>query len=446
MKESCNSVVILAAGDGSRLKSSLPKVFHKIGGLSLVDHVIRSAKGINPAEIIVVLKPKFADYPLEFGADIKKAYQEKPIGSADTVKCAMPVMNEDGNGYVYVLYADIPLVSFETLQKLYEVAENGNAGVVVLAMDASGSKGLGKLKLAGNTNDGKIQSIVEAKDAQATDNTVPLCNAGLLIKKGLLRKFINKIEPSPITGEFYITKIVEMAYEAGYTCRYFEGSKKELSGANTRSELAQLEQNFQERERQKHMDNGVTLTSPETVFFSFDTVLEQDVTVLPYVVFLKNVHVKTGATVGPFCVLEGSTVNNAQVGPFSRLRTGSEICDGAKIGNFVEIKNSTISEGAKVNHLTYIGDSEVGKSTNIGAGTITCNYDGFKKYRTKIGENVFIGSNTALVAPVEIGDNAMVGAGSVITKDVKSDDLAIARGTQTALEGGSIRFRNSRKG
>ncbi len=445
MNKSCDSVIILAAGDGSRLKSSLPKVFHKIGGLSLLDHVINSAKKINPAEIIAVLKPKFADYPLEFNADIKKAYQEKPIGSADAVKCAMQVMDENDDGYVYVLYADIPLVSPETLQKLSDVAKNGNAGVVVLAMDARGTQGLGKLQCAGSTNSDEIKGIVEAKDALATDNTIPLCNAGLLIKKSLLRQFINKIEPSAVTGEVYITKIVEMAYAAGYKCRYFEGKKEELAGANTRAELAQLEMYFQNRERKKHLDNGVTLTAPETVFFSYDTVLEQDVTVLPYVVFLKNVHVKTGAIVGPFCVLEGSTVNNAQIGPFSRLRTGSEICDGAKVGNFVEIKNSTISEGAKVNHLTYIGDSEVGKSTNIGAGTITCNYDGFKKYKTKIGENVFIGSNTALVAPVEIEDNAMVGAGSVITKSVKSGDLAIARGVQKTLENGAIRFKESRK-
>ena len=257
----------------------------------------------------------------------------------------------------------------------------------------------------------------------------------------MLNNLLFKIEPSEITHEFYITEIVRLAYESGFDCRYCEASKEELSGANTRAELATLERYFQDKMREKIMEKGVTLIAPETVFFSYDTEIENDATIHPYVVFGKNVKIKSGAEVGPFCVVEGAEVKSAQVGPFSRLRPGSEIHDGAKIGNFVEIKNSIINEKTKVNHLSYIGDSDLGKNTNVGAGTITCNYDGFKKYRTEIGENVFIGSNSALVAPVKISDGAVIGAGSVITKDVNPNSLAIARGFQRNIENWAVNFR-----
>lgn len=437
-----NSVIILAAGNGVRLKSALPKVFHKIGGLCLVDHVIKSALGINPLEVIAVLKPEFLDCSLTF--ETKRVIQENPAGSADAVKCAMTKMDDNNDGYTYILYADIPLISSDTLLRLEEVAESKKADIVVLAMGVGDSHGLGKLQLADDGCVDHIKAIIEAKDLNSTDKTIPLCNTGLLIKKSVLRELIGKITSSKVTNEFYITQIVELAYDSGYTCTYWEGNKEELSGVNTRSELAQLENLFQKRERNKHMNNGVTLVAPETVFFSYDTELEQDVVVQPYVVFLPGVSVKSGAQVGPFCVCEGAEVNNAQVGPFSRLRTGSIIHDNAKVGNFVEIKNSVVGRGAKINHLTYIGDSEVGQGTNVGAGTITCNYDGFKKYKTKIGQNVFIGSNTALVAPVEIGDNAMIGAGSVITKNVADGDLALTRSAQKAFTNGSVLFRNNR--
>ncbi|MDR2158224.1 MAG: bifunctional UDP-N-acetylglucosamine diphosphorylase/glucosamine-1-phosphate N-acetyltransferase GlmU, partial [Holosporaceae bacterium] len=404
MEKSPNSVVILAAGVGSRLKSRVPKVFHRVGGLSLLDHVIKAAKGINPSEIAVVLNPQYKNVELEFSAYVKKAYQEVPKGTADAVACGLSALEDDENGWTYVLYGDIPLVSSETLLGLSEVARKcEKTAVVVLAMDAGDAKDLGKLEPA--EEEGAIKSVIEAKDASGFDKVVPLCNAGLLVKKNLLKRFIKKIKPSASTGEFYITEIVRLACEAGYVCRYYEGDKNELLGVNTQSELALIEKKFQERERKKHLENGVTLISPETVFFSHDTSIESDVTVYPYVVFLKNVRLKSGAQIGPFCVVEGATVSDARVGPFARLRTGANIKDGAKIGNFVEIKNSEISEGAKVNHLSYIGDANIGKNTNIGAGTITCNYDGFQKHKTFVGENVFVGSNVALVAPVQIHDN-----------------------------------------
>jgi bifunctional UDP-N-acetylglucosamine pyrophosphorylase/glucosamine-1-phosphate N-acetyltransferase len=437
------SVIILAAGYGSRLKSSLPKVFHKIGGLSLIDHVIKTASEISADEIVTVLNPKYKDFQPEVNENIIKAFQPIPNGSADTVKFAMEKLSPSDSGWVYVLYGDIPLISADSLNKMYDVAvSNPNTAVVVLAFDSGKDQNLGKLELA--EKEGTIKRIVEAKDVTEKDKVIPLCNAGLLIRRDVLNKLLYKIEPSEVTLEFYITEIVRLAYEKGFDCRYCEASKEELSGANTRAELATLEKYFQDRMREKIMDKGVTLVAPETVFFSYDTEIENDVTIHPYVVFGKNVKIKSGAEVGPFCVVEGAEVRSAQVGPFSRLRPGSEIHDGAKIGNFVEIKNSVINEKTKVNHLSYIGDSDLGKNTNVGAGTITCNYDGFKKYRTKVGENVFIGSNSALVAPVKIADGAIIGAGSVITKDVDTNSLAIARGFQRNIENWAVNFRIER--
>lgn len=434
------SVVILAAGYGSRLKSSLPKVFHKIGGLSLIDHVIRVASELYADEIVTVLNPKYENFQSEVNENIIKAFQPIPNGSADTVKFAMEKLSPSDSGWVYILYGDIPLISPDSLNKMYDVAvSNSNTAVVVLAFDAGKDQNLGKLELA--EKEGTIKRIVEAKDLTEKDKTIPLCNAGLLIRRDVLNDLLYKIEPSEVTNEFYITEIVRLAYESGFDCRYYEASKEELSGANTRAELATLERYFQDRMREKIMNKGVTLVAPETVFFSYDTEIENDVTIHPYVVFGKNVKIKSEAEVGPFCVVEGAEVRSAQVGPFSRLRPGSEIHDGAKIGNFVEIKNSVINEKAKVNHLSYIGDSDLGKNTNVGAGTITCNYDGFKKYRTEIGENVFIGSNSALVAPVKISDGAIIGAGSVITKDVDTNSLAIARGFQKNIENWAVNFR-----
>lgn len=434
------SVIILAAGNGSRLKTSAPKVLHKIGGLSLLDHVIRSAKAINPDKVVVVTKPNFALDQLKYAEGIAVAVQKEPKGTGHAVRCGLSVCCDGGgkntgeNDWVFILYADIPLVSSETLHKMTEIAgKSSDTGIVVLAMNSKEAQDLGKLEPA--ESQGTIKGILEAKDACSYNtNLLPLCNCGLLIKASLLNELIGAIKPSNATGEIYITEVVKIAYERGYTCRYYEGDSDELSGANTLAEMAVLERNFQNMMRERFMANGVTLVSPETVFFSYDTQIEPDVVVHPYVVFGEGVRVKRGAVVGPFCVVEGAEIREAQVGPFSRLRLGSEIHDGAKIGNFVEIKKSTISEKTKVNHLTYVGDSFIGKNTNVGAGTITCNYDGINKHRTDIGENVFIGSNSAIVAPVKIHDNATIGAGSVITKDVPENSLAVARGFQKNIE------------
>ncbi|MDR0753619.1 MAG: bifunctional UDP-N-acetylglucosamine diphosphorylase/glucosamine-1-phosphate N-acetyltransferase GlmU [Holosporaceae bacterium] len=439
-----NSVIILAAGIGSRLQSSLPKVFHKIGGLTLLDHVIKAAKGINPAEIVAVLNPKYNNVDLKFSSVVKRANQAVPRGTADAVKYGLKLLSDDSSEWVYVLYGDIPLISSETLQRWFLVAEKCiKTAIVILAMNSDKDNDLGKLELANEPE--VVQDVVEANDAPRDGVVSNLCNAGLLIKKSLLREFIGALKPNPQTGEFYITDMVRLACEAGYVCRYYEGDRKELLGANTRAELATLEKVFQDRERAKHLNSGVALIAPETVFFSHDTHIERDVTVYPYVVFGENVHIRSGAQVGPFCVIEGATIGNAKVGPFTRLRAGTDIRNGVKVGNFVEVKNSVIAENSRVSHLSYIGDASLGRSVNVGAGTITCNYDGFKKHKTEIGDDVFIGSNTALVAPVKVQDHSMVGAGSVVVSDVASGALAIARGSQKNIENGAINFRRIKK-
>ncbi|MDR1334075.1 MAG: bifunctional UDP-N-acetylglucosamine diphosphorylase/glucosamine-1-phosphate N-acetyltransferase GlmU, partial [Holosporaceae bacterium] len=435
-----NSAIILAAGMGTRLKSEIPKIYHKIGGLSLIDHVIATAKSINSQEIVAVLNPNYQNIKFKFEADVRRVHQSALLGTADAVRCGFEAIAGTSSQWIYVLYGDIPLITPETLAKMLNIAQSSEeTAVVVLAMDAVGSSGLGRLEPA--SQEGTIRGIIEAKDDLGSSPTLPLCNAGMLIRKDILEKFLKDIQPSSSTGEFYITEIVRLAHEGGHVCRYYQGDSRELAGVNTRAELAALENFFQERERKKHLNNGVTLVAPETVFFSHDTRLENDVTVYPYVIFSENVYVKSGAQIGPFCVVEGSFIKNAQVGPFSRLRTGTTIADAAKIGNFVEVKNSVISEQAKINHLSYVGDSDVGRNTNIGAGTITCNYDGFKKHRTTIEENVFIGSNTALVAPVKVRARATVGAGSVIVKNVEEGELAIARSDQKSIKDWYEKFR-----
>jgi bifunctional UDP-N-acetylglucosamine pyrophosphorylase/glucosamine-1-phosphate N-acetyltransferase len=356
-------------------------------------------------------------------------------------------VEKSNDGWVYVLYADIPLVSADTLRALKKVALTcPKTALVALAMNAKGSQNLGRLEAAPKA--GTIKSIVEAKDVQHSKRRrdfLDLCNCGLLIKFDVLTEMIKKIRPSSVTGEFYITEIVKLIHDAGFVCRYYEGPVEELSGANTMEELSVLEYYFQQKMRRKHMANGVRLVAPETVFFSQDTEIEADVIINPHVIFMGGVSIKSGSSIGPFCVLEGTSVNCSSVGPFARLRPETEIQDSVSIGNFVEIKNSIISERSKINHLSYVGDSFVGKETNIGAGTITCNYDGFTKYKTTIGDNVFVGSNSSIVAPVQIGNDAIVAAGSVVTENILDGDMVFARARQKNIEKGAITFRNKKK-
>lgn len=436
-----NSVIILAAGDGSRLKSSTPKIFHKVGGLSIIGHVLKTVREVSD-DIVIVLKPSYNDYEIEFSENAVRAFQERQLGTADAASCGFNHLKNQEDGWAFVLYGDIPLISADTLRSMISM-QNTDASIVVLAMNSENSVDLGKLEPA--EEPGIIKGIIEAKDASKHDKVIPLCNAGFMVKKSVLREFLPKIKPSTTTGEYYLTDIVKLAYNSGLKCRYYQGEVEELSGVNTREELANLEKYFQEKKRHEVMDNGVTLISPETVFFSYDTEIEKDATIYPYVYFSTGVRVSSGAKVGPFCVVEGTEIMEAQIGPFSRIRPGTKVFTGAKIGNFVEIKNSEVGEESKVSHLSYIGDCKIGENTNIGAGTITCNYDGFKKNKTKIGNNVFIGSNTAMIAPIEIEDGAMIAAGSVITEKVLTNELGIARGRQKNIPEYANKFRKLRR-
>ena len=336
-------------------------------------------------------------------------------------------------GDAIVLYGDTPLVRPETLAAMLD-ARGAGADVVVLGFEAADPAGYGRLIVDA---DGALQAIVEDRDATADERAIRLCNSGLLAADfATLRALLAEVRPDNAKGEYYLTDVVKHARARGLTARAITCPEAETLGVNSRADLAAAEAAFQARARAEAMANGVTLTDPATVWFALDTVIGRDVTIGPNVVFGPEVTVESGATIQAFCHLAGCHVSRgATVGPFARLRPGAEIAEDAHIGNFVEIKNAIVEEGAKVNHLTYIGDARIGRGANIGAGTITCNYDGVFKHRTDIGERAFIGSNTALVAPVSVGDGALVAAGSVITDDVPAGALAVARGRQEVKPG-----------
>jgi bifunctional UDP-N-acetylglucosamine pyrophosphorylase / glucosamine-1-phosphate N-acetyltransferase len=417
------TAVIIAAGLGTRMKSALPKVAHKIGGRPMLRHLIASAEAMF-GRIVVVAGP---DMPLlvELAAPHEVAVQQERLGTAHAAKQAA---DKFGDGLVAVFYADNPLVSVGTMRALLQRAEAGDAGLVLLAMRPPEPGKYGRLVMAG----AYVSRIVEFADAAPEEKKITLCNAGGLVARAAdMRRWLDAVRADNAKGEYYLTDIVGIAQEEGVKVAALEAPYEECMGVNSRAELAAAEAALQARLRAEAMEAGVTMLAPETVFFSADTVLEADVSVGPYVVFGPGVRVEAGAEVKAFSHLEGCAVQaGAIIGPYARLRPGAEIGPGAHVGNFVEIKAASLGAGAKANHLSYIGDAEIGAGTNIGAGTITCNYDGKAKHKTKIGERVFIGSNTALVAPVSIGDGALVAAGSTITEDVASGALAIGRARQ----------------
>lgn len=437
------AAVILAAGHGTRMRSTLPKVMHEIGGLAMIAHVIGAADALSPSQKTVVIgdhSPAVGDFAQSIDKDIAVAVQSPPQGTAHAVMQAMPIL-KDFKGAVLVLYADTPLVTPDTLVRLATTIKDG-AGVAVLGFTPDDPGAYGRLKCDAN---GSLDAIVEAKDATPDELKIGLCNSGVMaIESELLKTRLSDIDCNNAKGEYYLTDIVALARRDGKRCEVIEADNDEVLGVNSRVELAEAEQVFQRRMRQAAMENGATLADPATVYFSHDTTLGKDVRVGQNVIFGPQVSVADNADIQPFSHLENTQVGtNATIGPFARLRPGTEIGDGAKIGNFVEVKKSTIAAGAKVNHLSYIGDAAVGAKANIGAGTITCNYDGFGKHKTIIGENAFIGSNSALVAPLNIGDGAYVGSGSVITKNIAKDDLAVARGRQAVIKGWAARFRKA---
>ena len=435
--------VILAAGKGTRMKSDLPKVLHRVAGRPMIGHVLAAVGALDPDHVVVVVGPGMEDVAAAV-APYPTAVQERQLGTADAVRAAFGLL-EGFPGDVLVLYGDTPLVTPKTLRAMVDArAGAADPAVVVLGMRPGDPGAYGRLIL---DPQGGLEKIVEYLDATPEERAVGLCNAGLMAFDGArMVDLIGRIGNANAKGEYYLTDVVQIARASGMACAVVEGDDQEVIGVNSRVELAEVEALLQRRLRRAAMENGATLADPETVYFSFDTRLGRDVVVGQNVVFAPGVTVGDRVEIKPFCHLEQVTVHaGAILGPYARLRPGAEIGPDAHIGNFVEIKNAKVEAGAKVNHLTYIGDARVGSKANIGAGTITCNYDGFGKYRTDIGEGAFIGSNSSLVAPVSIGAGAIVGAGSVVTQDVTGDALAVARGRQQTYPGWAADFRDRKR-
>ncbi len=419
------------------------KVLHRVGGLALVGHVARAAGGVGAGRVVVVSGPGMGGVVEAVrsalpGVAVAGAEQAERLGTGHAVLMARAAL-AGCSGPVVVAYGDTPLITSATLQRLAAGIAGGHA-VMVAGMRPADPGPYGRLVTGA---DGTLERIVEAKDASEAERAIGLCNAGVMAVDGrVLWELLDRVKPDNAKGEYYLTDLVHLARARGLSCGAIEADADEAVGVNSRVELAQVEGLFQARMRRQAMLGGATLTDPASVWFSHDTVLGRDVTVGPCVVFGPGVVVGDNVTIKGFCHLEGTTIaSGAQVGPYARLRPGAAIGEGAHIGNFVEVKASVIEAGAKVNHLSYVGDAHVGAKANVGAGTITCNYDGFTKAKTEIGAGAFIGSNTALVAPVSVGAGAIVAAGSVITSDVAADALAVARGKQEQKAGWAARFR-----
>jgi bifunctional UDP-N-acetylglucosamine pyrophosphorylase/glucosamine-1-phosphate N-acetyltransferase len=432
------TAVILAAGMGTRMRSALPKTLHRIAGRPMLRHLLASCEAAFD-RCVVVVGP---DMP----AVAREAAPHPCVEQTDrlgTAHAAIQAAHLFGDGDVAILYADNPLITPATLAALREHRLQDGAGLALLAMRPPDPGRYGRVI----ARDGTVERIVEWKDATQDERAEGLCNAGVLCAAAAdMARWLRAVRADNAGGEYYLTDVVALARQESRRVIAVEAPFDELRGINTRAELADAEAIVQQRLRAAAMEAGATLTDPNSVFLCADTVLGQDVAIGPNVVFGPGVRVADNVEIRAFSHLEGCTIGEGCViGPFARLRPGTELDRAAHVGNFVELKAAKLGAGAKANHLTYLGDATIGGGTNIGAGTITCNYDGFNKHRTTIGASVFIGSNSALVAPVTIGDGALVAAGSVITADVAPDALAVARGRQVAKPGAAAAFRNSRR-
>jgi bifunctional UDP-N-acetylglucosamine pyrophosphorylase / glucosamine-1-phosphate N-acetyltransferase len=449
MSQSRFAAIILAAGSGTRMKSAIPKVMHPIAGQPMIAHLLQALEPLRPAATVVVIGPQMGDVARTV-APAQTVTQDPPLGTGDAVRAALPALEgqlapHGAIDEVLVLYGDTPLLHSATLARLLAEQERAPAAILLAGMRPADPGPYGRLASA---RDGGILRIVEAADATPEEYAIGLCWGGLmLIRAGHIVELVEALDRNNAKREFYLTAIVGLATGKGLQCRAVELPAEELIGINTRAELAEAEALMQWRLRRAAMDAGVTLVAPETVYLSADTRFGRDAVVEPNVTFGPGVTVGEGAHIRSFSHIEGAVVGvGAIVGPFARLRPGAVLGDEVHVGNFVEVKAARLGAGAKANHLTYIGDAEVGAGSNIGAGTITCNYDGFNKHRTTIGEGVFIGSNTALVAPVTVGAGAIVAAGSVITSDVSSDALSVARGRQVDKPGRAAEIRSRLRG
>lgn len=435
------AAVILAAGKGTRMKSALPKVMHAVGGRPMMDWSVALAREVGCARIVAVVHPSQdvlithlkAQHP-----DVGIAFQDPPQGTGHAVRCAEEALSGFG-GELAVLYGDSPLVPASVIEELFTRVAGG-ASLGVLGFEAAEPGLYGRLI----TNAaGDLEAIVEAREATPEQLQVRICNSGVMAgRAGDVFRLLKKITNQNAKGEFYLTDLVGLARAEGGRCALVTATEDDLIGCDSKADLAEAEGIFQARKRRALMEAGVTLVAPETVFFAHDTDIAADVVVEPHVVFGPRVQVAGGARIRAFSHLEGAVVGESCIiGPFARLRPATVLAENVHIGNFVETKNTAMGEGAKANHLAYLGDGTIGPAANIGAGTIFCNYDGFLKHHTKVGEGAFVGSNSALVAPVTIGEGAYIGSGSVITKDVPGDALSVARAQQMTRDGWAKAFR-----
>ncbi len=436
------ATVILAAGMGSRMQSDMPKVLHQIAGAPMLIHAMRTAAGIAVDKTVIITghgAEQVAQIACAYDETVLIAHQDTQDGTGHAVQQAASLL-QDFTGDVIVLYGDTPFVQPETLQAMLDKKAEGH-GVVVLGFHTAAPARYGRLV---TTDDGLLDAIVEYKDANEAQRSIDFCNSGVICADAtLLFSLLDGIKNDNASGEYYLTDVVDLARTRGLTCAAIACDEAETMGINSRVDLAAAEVAFQAKARRDAMQNGVTLIAAETVWLAYDTIIGRDVIIEPNVVFGPDVTIENNATIRAFSHLEGCHVSkDAIVGPYARLRPGAELANGAKVGNFVEIKAAQIGEGAKVNHLSYIGDADIGDGANIGAGTITCNYDGVFKHKTEIGQRAFIGSNTMLVAPVRVGDDAMTASGSVITKNVPDAALGLGRAKQDNKLGFALRMMN----
>ena len=427
------ALVILAAGKGTRMNSDLPKVLHPIAQAPMLEHAMRAGRALDPDRTVVVAGHE-ADLvraaTTEIDPDAAVVLQEEQLGTGHAVLQARAAL-EGFQGDVVVLYGDTPFVSADTLERM--IAARSRADLVILGFEAAAPARYGRLIMDGES----LEKIVEFKDASEAERAITFCNSGLMAcDADVMFRLLDKVGNDNASGEYYLTDLVELARADGLAVTAVACPEDETLGINSRADLATADAVFQARARAELLDLGVTLMAPETVYLAFDTIVGRDSVIEPNVVFGPGVTVESGALIRAFSHLEGCHVSRgAKIGPYARLRPGAELAEDTHVGNFVEIKIAEIAAGAKVNHLSYIGDASVGEATNIGAGTITCNYDGVMKHRTEIGARAFIGSNTCLVAPVKVGNEAMTATGTIVTKDVGDGDLAIARAQQTNKPG-----------
>ena len=431
------AAIILAAGQGTRMKSPLPKVLHPVGQRAMLDHAIDAAEALGCERIVVVVgshSPEVRDHVVRRLGEDSIAVQDPPLGTGHAVRAAEAVLG-DFIGHVIVTYGDVPLLKATDIEPVFA---DGHEGVTVIGFEARDPGAYGRLILDGDD----LLAITEAKEASEDVLAITACNSGVMAAPvGLLFDLLAEVKNDNAKGEYYLTDVVELARKRGAPTRAVFAAEDSVMGVNAQAELAQAEALFQTTQREHFLAAGVTMTAPDTVHFAWDTQVGAGTTIEPFVVFGPGAVVAEGARIRSFSHIEGAKVaSGAEVGPYARLRPGADLGEGVKIGNFVEVKNVRMDAGAKANHLAYLGDGHVGAKANIGAGTIFCNYDGFFKHRTTVGEGAFVGSNSSLVAPVVIGAGAMVGSGSVVTKDVAPGDLALGRAEQTTKSGWAARF------